>query len=41
MSGERERITRSKANRKVVAAAKEWLMPLGFKSVGSSSECVF
>jgi hypothetical protein len=41
MTVERERITRSKANRKVVAAAKEWLLPLGFKSIGTSSECVF
>jgi hypothetical protein len=41
MSVERERITRSKANRKIVAAAKQWLQPLGFTSVGGSSECVF
>jgi hypothetical protein len=41
MSAERERITRSNANRRVVAAMKEWLMPLGFSSVGGSSECVF
>lgn len=41
MSSERERIKRSAANRKVVSAVKDWLSPLGFKSAGGSSECVF
>lgn len=41
MSSERQLMGRSRANRLVVSAAKIWLTPKGFRSVGGSSECVF
>ena len=41
MSTERQLMVRSRANRLVVSAAKIWLTPKGFRSVGGSSECVF
>jgi len=38
---ERERIGKGLAKRKIIAALKEWLGPLGFEKTGRNSECSF